>query len=146
MRLGRPARKLWHEMVFLSKSTTFPSMVRRTLLKPPVVTRFPDGYMKTGSSGLPHPKDFWRCHWFFRAATRHIPLIFLKGKRLMNSPSGDLILASLMCSKKLSDSFLYCTQAQVRVHVGSVHVSEGDSSSPIQAVPKNAVRLADQIA
>ena len=76
MRLGRPARKLWHEMVFLSKSTTFPSMVRRTLLKPPVVTRFPDGYMKTGSSGLPHPKDFWRCHWFFRAATGHIPLIF----------------------------------------------------------------------
>ena len=53
-------------------------------------------------------------------------------------------MASLMCSRKLSVSCLYWTQDQVNVQDGSAQLSDGDSNSPILAVPKKAVRLAAQ--
>ena len=97
------------------------------MLKFPKVMKFPDGYVNTGLLGFPFPRVFWKCHRFFNAATGHIPFIWLKGKMSMNSRSGYLILASLICSRKLSVSFLYWT---VRVQVGSAHDSVGESSSP----------------
>ena len=112
------------------------------MLKFPKVMKYPDGYVNTGSLGFPFPRVFWKCHRFFNAATGHIPFIWLKGKMSMNSRSGYLILASLICSRKLSVSFLYWT---VRVQVGSAQDSVGESSSPIRAVPKKAVKLAVHI-